>query len=97
MAIPVLAALLIHIIWLSRTYKHANLVIMSRVRAGAAIGSWIITTALFCLIHNVVSDLAARNIYLGGDSAGRQVVSVISSPDNSICYVEMRDLDASGN
>lgn len=96
MAIAVLTALLFHIIWLSRAYQHVNPVIMSRVRTGAAIGSWVITTILFCLIQNAVSQLAPLNLYLGGYSASRQAVSVISSPDNSICYVEIRSLDDSG-
>jgi len=96
MAIPVLAALLIHVIWLTRAYRHVKPLIMSRVRTGAAIASWVITTALLCLIQDAVSKLAPPNFYFGADSASRQVVSVISSPDNSVCYAEIRSLDDSG-
>jgi hypothetical protein len=65
MAIPVLAALLLHVIWLARAYRHVNPAIMSRVRTGAAIGSWAITTILFCLIQNAVSEFAPPDFYLG--------------------------------
>lgn len=91
MTIAVLSALLIHIIWLARAYKNTNVRIMARVRAGAAISSWIITTALFCLIQATLPK-----IYFSTDSGGRQVVRVISSPDNSIRYAESTNLDQSG-
>ncbi|MBV4524322.1 hypothetical protein KVG88_30070 [Pseudomonas sp. SWRI74] len=96
METPVIAALLIHVIWLARSYKHVKPMIEKWVRTTSAISSLILTTALFCLIYIQVSELVRRNIYFGADSASRQVVSVISSPDNSICYVEMRSLDDKG-
>lgn len=93
MAIAVLAALLIHIVWVARSYVHADARVKSRVRAVAAIGSLITTTALFCLIQNTLQTTVLPRFYLGSDSATRQVVSVVTSPDNSVCYAETKALD----
>lgn len=96
MAIPVIAALLLHVIWLARGYEHAKPGVMKWVRTLAAFTSLALTTALFCLIYNNVSQLAQRNIYFEVGSVGRQASPVTSSPDNSICYTESSNLDDNG-
>ena len=96
MAIPVIAALLIHVIWLARAYQHARPEVMQWVRTGSAVTSLILTTVLFCLIYIRVSDLASQNFYLRSDSGARQVMAVTSSPDNSICYAVISNLDDNG-
>ncbi|WP_146041268.1 hypothetical protein [Pseudomonas sp. MPR-ANC1] len=96
MAIPVIAALLLHVIWLARRYQHATPSVMKRVRTLAAVTSLTLTTVLFCLIQNNVSQLAHRNIYFQVGSASGQATPVTSSPDNSICYTESSNLDDNG-
>lgn len=96
MAIPVIAALLLHVIWLARSYQHAEAGTMKRVRTLAGISSLILTTTLFCLIYNSVSHLAPQNIYFGVGSVSGQATHVTSSPDNSICYTETSNLDDNG-
>ncbi|WP_426237433.1 hypothetical protein [Pseudomonas sp. TWP3-2] len=93
MAIPVIAALLLHVVWLARSYQHANPAIMKWMRTTCAVSSLILTTALFCLVDQRVSSLASANFYFCAGSGARQVVSVTSSPDNSICYAEISNLD----
>lgn len=96
MAIPVIAALLLHVIWLARRYQHATPGVMKRVRTLAAVTSLTLTTVLFCLIYNNVSKLAQRNIYFGVSSVSGQATAVTPFPDNSICYTETRNLDDNG-
>ena len=96
MAIPVIAALLLHVIWLAHSYQHATPAVMKWVRTVAAFTSLALTTALFCLIYNSAIQLASRNIYFGLGSASGQATPVTSSADNSICYTESSNLDDNG-
>ena len=96
MAIPVIAAVLLHVIWLAHSYQHAKAGVKKWVRTVAAFTSLALTTTLFCLIYNSVSQLAPRNIYFGLGSATGQATPVTSSPDNSICYTETGNLDDNG-
>ncbi|QIB09034.1 hypothetical protein GZ982_30275 (plasmid) [Pseudomonas fluorescens] len=93
MEIPVIAALLLHVIWLARSYQHAKPEMMQRVRTASALSSLILTTWLFCLIYSRVSDLADLNFKFSAQPGGREVVRVISSPDNSVCYAEIGTFD----
>lgn len=92
MAIAIIAALLIHVIWASRSYVHLSPEITYRVRAGCAIGSLILTTTLFCLIQSALHELHLPKKYLEVHSAERQVVKIASYPANSICYAEIQSL-----
>lgn len=96
MAIPVIAAVLLHVIWLANSYQHAKPGVRKWVRTLAALSSLVLTIALFCLINNSVSQLAPRNIYFGVGSVAGQPWNVTSSPDNSICYTESSNLDDNG-
>lgn len=96
MAIPVIAGLLLHVIWLANCYQHATPDVMKRVRTIAALFSLTLTVTLFCLIYNNVSKLAPLNIYFAVGSVAEQVPPVISSLDNSICYTESSNLDDNG-
>ncbi|MFJ3685593.1 hypothetical protein [Pseudomonas sp. NPDC090208] len=90
MAISLIAATLIHIIWLSRAYQHINPEIQKRVRAASAAICWVLTCALFVLVQQALQDRAFPENYLPGSSASGQVIRVIASPDNSVCYAEIR-------
>lgn len=91
MAIAVLSALLIHIVWLARAYTHTDPANTRRVRAAAAGASLVVTAVLFCLIQSALTDIL--KIKFDSASGTRQVIKVIASPDNSICYAEIQALD----
>lgn len=86
MDIAVLSALLIHVVWLTRAYTHSDPAIAKRVRTCGAVASWAITTVLFCLVQ----EAASAKFNFGSDSGSRQVIRLVTSPENSICYAEIQ-------
>lgn len=95
MAIAMLSALLIHVVWLARAYTHATAQNTRRVRAIAAGASLVITTILFCLLQDTITELYKNKLHM--DPAAKQVIQLIASPANSICYAEISSLGYVGN
>jgi len=78
MAIAVLSALLIHVVWLTLAYKHQDARNQRRVRALGAFSSWGVTTALFCLIYTAYQDSPT----LHGVNVSDQAMCQFESPQN---------------
>jgi hypothetical protein len=94
MAIAILFALLIHVVWLARAYEHTNPATRKRVRSASSILSLIITTTALCLL---VDAAPALKIFLTTDSVSQHGNSVTASPDNSACYAKYPKLDEGRN
>lgn len=59
MAIAVIAALLIHVVWIVRGYTHTQPETARKVRSVAAFGSLALTIVLFVLIQREITGLLA--------------------------------------
>lgn len=92
MAIALITATLVHVIWLHRCYRHLDPRITSKIRAATGFLSWLLTASLLVLVQQALHDGDFHEIYLQGSSGSRQVIGVIASPDKSACYAEIRDL-----
>lgn len=89
MAIPLLTALLIHIIWLHWRYQHLNPKITTTVRAVTGVSSYVVTSVLLCLLYTNIEDIGdSENLFANRSNSG-QALRVIASPANSACYVEI--------
>lgn len=88
MAIPLLVALLIHIIWLHRCYQHLNPKVTATVRAATGVSSYLVTSILLCLLYTNIVDIAKTANLFKNRSSSVQALRVIASPENSVCYVE---------
>ncbi len=86
MAIALIIALLIHVAGLAHPYKHSNGKIATKVRAGAAIASWLLTSALLVLVQQALHEQDWSKIKFGADSAGVQAIVLVTTPDKSACY-----------
>jgi len=94
MAIPILLALLIHIIWLTRVYRHISPIITQRVRNAGAIASLVISTVLLCLIWQFIGEqMLNREELISHQLPPMEIVSLVSLPDNSGCYATVQQVD----
>lgn len=57
-AIAIILAVLIHVVWVVRSYTHTSVETAKKVRAFASIMSLLLTIALFVLGQQAVADLA---------------------------------------
>lgn len=73
MAIAVIAALLIHVVWVVRGYTHTQPETARKVRTVAAFGSLVLTIALFLLVQQELAPLFALQLAvpagIGGNPA----------------------------
>lgn len=89
MAIAILSALLIHVIWLARSYTHTKPEFTKRCRAVCGVVSWVLTTIIFCLLQRELSELnASGRIFLSENARQIPGMRLACLPSNTGCYVE---------
>lgn len=94
MTIAILSALLIHVIWLARTYTHIKPEFTKRCRAGCGVLSWILTTAIFCLVQLELSELnASGRFFLLENTQQIPRMRLACLPSNTGCYAETIPVD----